>query len=119
MVNFSYFVIYYNSTMATVVTDQNFADQVLKSKLPVLVDFFAEWCGPCKMIAPLVEELAGEMEGKALIVKLNVDESMDTAQTYGVMSIPTLIFFKDGKEVDRMVGAMPKDAMQEKLESLA
>lgn len=105
--------------MATIVTDKNFADEVLKSKLPVLVDFFAEWCGPCKMIAPLVEELAGEMAGKALIVKLNVDESMDTAQTYGVMSIPTLIFFKDGKEVDRMVGAMPKDAMQEKLESLA
>ncbi|MEK9160040.1 MAG: thioredoxin [Patescibacteria group bacterium] len=101
--------------MATVVTDQNFADEVLKSKLPVLVDFYAEWCGPCKMIAPLVEELAKEMGEKALIVKLDVDASMDTAQTYGVMSIPTLIFFKDGKEVDRMVGAMPKDTMEETL----
>lgn len=104
--------------MATVVTDQNFADEVLKSKLPVLVDFYAEWCGPCKMISPLVEEVAGEMKGKANVFKLNVDESMNTAQTYGVMSIPTLIFFKDGKEVDRMVGAMPKDTMTEKLESL-
>lgn len=104
--------------MAQIVTDQNFADEVLKSSVPVLVDFFAEWCGPCKMIAPMIEELAGEMEGKAKVLKLNVDESMDTAQTYGVMSIPTLIFFKDGKEVDRAVGAMPKEAMAEKLESL-
>lgn len=119
VVNFSYFFIYYNSPMATIVTDQNFADEVLKSKVPVLVDFFAEWCGPCKMIAPLVEELAKEYEGKAKIVKLDVDASMDSAQTYGVMSIPTLIFFKDGKEVDRSVGAMSKDAMAEKLDSLA
>lgn len=118
VVNFSHFLIYYNSPMATIVTDQNFADEVLKSKAPVLVDFFAEWCGPCKMIAPLVEELAKEYEGKAKIVKLDVDASMDSAQTYGVMSIPTLIFFKDGKEVDRSVGAMSKDAMAEKLNSL-
>ena len=118
VVNFSHFLINYNSPMATIVTDQNFADEVLKSKVPVLVDFFAEWCGPCKMIAPLVEEVAGEYEGKAKVVKLNVDESMDSAQTYGVMSIPTLIFFKDGKEVDRSVGAMSKDAMTEKLDSL-
>ena len=118
MLNFSHFPIYYNSAMAHIVTDQNFADEVLKSPVPVLVDFFAEWCGPCKMIAPLIEELAGEYEGKAKVVKLDVDASMDTAQTYGVMSIPTLIFFKDGKEVDRSVGAMPKDNMAERLDSL-
>ncbi|MFA6023728.1 MAG: thioredoxin [Candidatus Gracilibacteria bacterium] len=105
--------------MATIVTDQNFTDEVLSSKVPVLVDFFAEWCGPCKMIAPVVEELAHEYEGKAKVVKLNVDESMDTAQKYGVMSIPTLIFFKNGEEVDRSVGLMSKDAMGETLDRLA
>lgn len=105
--------------MATIITDQDFADQVLKAKVPVLVDFFAEWCGPCKMIAPIVEELAEEYDGKALVVKMNVDESMDTAQTYGIMSIPTLVFFKDGQEVDRSVGAIPKEAMAEKLDALA
>ena len=104
--------------MSHIVTDQNFDDEVLKSKTPVLVDFFAEWCGPCKMIAPLVDELATEFDGKAKIVKLNVDESMDTSQKYGVMSIPTLIFFKNGEEVDRLVGAMPKDTMAEKLQAL-
>lgn len=104
--------------MAQIVTDQNFADLVLKSKVPVLVDFFAEWCGPCKMIAPSIDELAKDYDGKALVVKLNVDESMDTAQTFGVMSIPTLVFIKDGQEVDRVTGALPKDALQEKLDSL-
>ncbi len=104
--------------MAQIVTDQNFADLVLKSKVPVLVDFFAEWCGPCKMIAPSIDELAKDYDGKALVVKLNVDESMDTAQTFGVMSIPTLVFIKDGEEVDRVTGALPKDALQEKLDSL-
>lgn len=104
--------------MAHLVTDQNFDKEVLQASHPVLVDFYADWCGPCKMIAPLVEELAKEYEGKATIVKLNVDENMDTSQKYGVMSIPTLIFFKDGKEVDRVVGALPKDALAEKLDSL-
>lgn len=104
--------------MAHIVTDQNFADLVLKSEIPVMVDFFAEWCGPCKMIAPVVDELASEYEGKALIVKVNVDESMDTAQSFGVMSIPTLVFIKNGQEVDRVTGAMPKEAFVEKLDSL-
>lgn len=104
--------------MAHIVTDQNFDSEVLKSKLPVLVDFFAEWCGPCKMLAPLIDELAGEYDGKAKIVKLNVDESMESAQKYGVMSIPTLIFFKGGKEVDRVVGVLPKDSLAEKIDSL-
>ncbi len=104
--------------MATVVTDQNFADEVLNSKLPVLVDFYADWCGPCKMIAPLVEEMAGEFEGKAKVLKLNTEEAMDTTQNFGVSSIPTLIFFKNGQEVDRIVGAMPKEMMVEKLSAL-
>lgn len=104
--------------MAQIVTDKNFADLVLKSKIPVLVDFFAEWCGPCKMIAPIVDELAGEYDGKVLIVKVNVDESMDTAQTYGIMSIPTLLFLKNGEEMDRVTGALPKEALKEKLDEL-
>lgn len=104
--------------MAQIVTDQNFDQEVLQVPYPVLVDFFAEWCGPCKMIAPLMDELSKEYADKANVVKLNVDESMDTAQKFGVMSIPTLIFFKDGKEVDRIVGAMPKDTLAEKLDAL-
>jgi len=118
MLNLPYFTPYYNSPMAAIVTDQNFDSEVLKSKVPVMVDFFADWCGPCKMIAPLVEELAGDYEGKAKIVSLNVDDSMDSAQKYGVMSIPTLIFFKEGQEVDRVTGALPKDAMADKLDAL-
>ena len=118
MLNLPYFSSYYNSPMSHLVTDQNFDKEVLQSKVPVLVDFYADWCGPCKMIAPLVEELAKDYEGKAKVVKLNVDESMDSAQKYGVMSIPTLIFFKDGKEVDRVTGALPKESMAEKLEAL-
>jgi thioredoxin 1 len=104
--------------MANVVTDQNFQEEVLNSSTPVLVDFYAEWCGPCKMIAPIIDELAGEYEGKAKIVKVNVDESPSTAQGFGVMSIPTLIFFKGGAEVDRITGALPKDVLAEKLDSL-
>ena len=104
--------------MTQIVTDQNFADLVIQSKIPVMVDFFAEWCGPCKMIAPIVDELATENEGKFLVVKVNVDESMDTAQQFGIMSIPTIVFFKNGAEVDRVTGAMPKDAFQEKLSAL-
>ena len=104
--------------MATVVTDQNFDEEVVKSDVPVLVDFYADWCGPCQMITPVIEELAGEYEGKAKVVKLNVDESQETAQKYGVMSIPALLFFKDGEEVERLTGALPKDALAEKLDSL-
>ena len=104
--------------MSQIVTDQNFNDEVLSSSVPVMVDFFAPWCGPCTMIAPVIDELAGEYEGKAKIVKLNVDESMDSAQKYGVMSIPTVIFFKGGQEVERFVGVMPKETMAEKLNAL-
>lgn len=89
---------------ATYVTDQDFEKVVLASGIPVLVDFYAEWCGPCKMAAPIIDELADEYKDKALLVKLDVDHNQETAGKYGVMSIPTMIVFKDGKEVERKVG---------------
>ncbi len=98
-------------------TDDNFDEEVLKSKLPVLVDFFAEWCGPCKMMGPVIDELAREYDGKWKIGKCDVDASGATAQKYGVQSIPTLIVFKDGKEVDRMMGFQSKDVLMKKLEA--
>ena len=102
--------------MANLVTDADFEAEVLKSELPVLVDFYADWCGPCKAIAPVIEELAGEYDGKFKIVKMNVDENQARPQEFGVMSIPTLIIFKGGKEVDRMQGALPKDTLAGKLD---
>lgn len=104
--------------MATVVTDQNFDEEVLQSSVPVMVDFYADWCGPCQAIMPVVEELAKDYDGKAKIVKVNVDESQETAQKYGVMSIPTLVFVKGGEEVDRVNGAQPKEMLKEKLDAL-
>ncbi|MFZ5943335.1 MAG: thioredoxin [Bacillota bacterium] len=104
--------------MANVVTitENNFQEEVLQAKEPVLVDFWAAWCGPCKMIAPVVEELAGDFAGKAKISKLNVDEYGKIAQQYGVMSIPTLILFKDGKEASRIVGFRPKAELAKVIE---
>jgi len=90
------------------VTSSSFDQSVLKSDVPVLVDFWAEWCGPCKAIGPSIEQLATEYAGKAKVFKLDVDSEGDLAQQYGVMSIPALLVFKGGKEVDRMVGAAPK-----------
>src|ERR1041384_1776526 len=91
------------------VTDQSFEQDVLKSEVPVLVDFWAEWCGPCKMLAPTVEKVANEYEGKAKFVKLNIDDNNQVAQQFGIKGIPTLILFKNGSEADRTVGLTTKD----------
>jgi thioredoxin 1 len=95
-------------------TDANF-DQIVNGDKPVLVDFWAEWCGPCKMIGPVVEELAGEYEGKAVVAKLNVDENPNVTARFGVRSIPTLLVFKGGQIVDKQIGAVPKSVLAGKL----
>jgi len=100
------------------VTDSTFEQEVLQSTHPVLVDFWAVWCGPCKAIAPIVEELAGEYEGKLKVMKLDVDDNPRTATTYGVQSIPTLLVFKDGKPAERIVGAVPKKVIVDKLQGV-
>jgi len=104
--------------MAQQFTDQNFEQEVLKSESPVLVDFWAVWCGPCQMMGPIIEELAEEMKDKYKIGKLNVDENRETASKYGIMSIPTLIIFKDGKEVKQLVGVQAKGNLKEELERI-
>lgn len=99
-------------------TDQNFNAEVLQSDKPVMIDFWAVWCGPCKMIAPFIEELAGEFEGKAKVGKLDVDNNQETAIKYGVRSIPTVLVFKGGKVVDTIIGAVPKVQLKQKLEAV-
>ncbi len=103
--------------MAKHFTDSSWEKDVLGSDKPVLVDFWAEWCGPCRMIGPLVEELSSEYEGKALVGKLNVDENPGVATKYGIRSIPTLLVFKGGEVVDKIVGAVPKNMLAQKIEA--
>ena len=103
--------------MALEITDQNFKDVVLDADKPVLVDFWATWCGPCRMIGPIVDELHNELDGKAVIGKVNVDDNSESSANYGVRNIPTLLIFKNGEVVDKLVGVVPKSQILEKLES--
>ena len=100
------------------VTEQNWDSEVLKSDVVVMVDFWAEWCGPCKMIAPSVHDMAMEDDGKLTVGKLDVDSSPNVAMQYGVRSIPALIFFKDGQPVDQIIGAVPKGALKKKIDAV-
>jgi len=99
------------------VTDTNFASEVAQSPLPVLLDMWAAWCGPCRMIAPVIEQLATELAGRVRVGKLNVDENPQTAARFGVQSIPTMLVIKDGREIDRLVGALPKQEILRRLQS--
>ena len=103
--------------MALEFSDSNFEEEVLKSDTPVLVDFWAEWCGPCRMIGPIVEELSGEYEGKMKVGKLNIDHNPNIPMNYGIRSIPTLLVFKNGELVDKVVGAVPKSTLVSKMEA--
>ena len=100
-----------------VLTDDNFSAEVLNASQPVLVDFWATWCGPCRMIAPIVQELSSEYEGRAKVGKLDVDAAQKTAAEFGIRSIPTLLIFKEGKVADQIIGAVPKGQITEKLEA--
>jgi thioredoxin 1 len=104
--------------MALEVNDSNFEEVVVKSDIPVLVDFWAEWCGPCRMIAPIIEEIAEQYKGKALVVKCDVDSSPNVAAKYSIRNIPTVLFFKEGKIADKQVGAVPKNSFLTKLNAL-
>ncbi|MCU7495984.1 MAG: thioredoxin [Ignavibacteria bacterium] len=98
-------------------TDNNFDNEVLSARMPVLVDFWAPWCGPCRMVAPVVDELANELQGKLKVVKVNTDENYGVASRYGIMSIPTLGIFRNGRMVDSVIGAVPKQHLVKKLNS--
>ncbi|MDD3375002.1 MAG: thioredoxin [Candidatus Omnitrophica bacterium] len=100
---------------ASHLTEKNFEQEVVNSEIPVLVDFWAEWCGPCKMMSPILDELADELAGKAKVAKVNVDEAQSLAVKYGIMSIPAFILFKNGEAVDQVVGAVAKDQLLEQI----
>jgi thioredoxin 1 len=102
--------------MALEITDSNFEEVVLKADKPVLIDFWAEWCGPCRMVGPVVEELANDYEVKDVVGKVNVDENPEISVRYGIRNIPALLFFKNGEIVDKQIGAVPKSVLNEKLE---
>lgn len=103
--------------MATQITDANFEELVLKSDKPVLVDFWAEWCGPCRMVGPIVEEISNDYAGKALVGKVDVDNNPNISMQFGIRNIPTLLIFKGGKVVDKQVGAVPKEVLTKKLDA--
>lgn len=103
---------------AIAITDADFEETILKSDKPALIDFWAVWCGPCRIIAPIVEELAEEYEGKAIVGKIDVDSNRDTAVKYGIQAIPTLLLIKDGEVIDRIVGAVDKNSIAGKLDGL-
>ena len=100
------------------ITDENFQSEVVNSDIPVLVDFWATWCGPCRMIAPSIEELAREYDGRVKVCKVDVDHAQQTAQGFGIRSIPTLLIFKDGKQADQLIGAVPKRAIEDKIKAV-
>ena len=102
--------------MVNMFDESNFEAEVLKSDIPVFVDFYADWCGPCKMMSPVIDKLSEEYAGKIKVGKVNVDENSDLAMKYGIMSIPNMVFFKNGEVVDRVVGAIPKPQMQARFE---
>ncbi|GGE94943.1 thioredoxin [Chishuiella changwenlii] len=104
--------------MAVEVTDASFASDIIESGKPAMVDFWAVWCGPCRMVGPVVEELATEYQGKAVIGKVDVDTNQEIAAKYGIRNIPTILFFKDGEVVDKVVGVVPKEQLVEKLNAI-
>ena len=122
-IDFSYDILIYiynivKNLAALEVTDDTFSNEVLNSELPVLVDFWAEWCGPCKMVSPIVEELSNDYNGKVKVTKLDVDSNPQTATNYGIRGIPTLLMFKNGSAVDQIVGAVPKQDIAERLDKI-